>query len=151
MLGRSVVPDLHSFFNSCSPMSLSSQIRRLVQRLQCKPSQEQYSKTVGLFFFLLLKHFVQSYYSGKTTDCGSQYCALSSAHIHKAPNCPCPKVCAIRFVVISHRWGFHRFRSTVTSAGFRVCSTKHVKNAGRPNSPGELDDDCVDVQVCSNL
>ncbi|KIM39779.1 hypothetical protein M413DRAFT_54459, partial [Hebeloma cylindrosporum] len=36
-------------------------------------------------------HFVQSYYSGKTTDCGSQYCALSSAHIHKAPNCPCPK------------------------------------------------------------
>lgn len=39
----------------------------------------------------------------------------------------------------------------MTSAEFRACSTKHVKNVGQPNSPGELDDDCADVQVCSNL
>ncbi|KAF8962774.1 hypothetical protein BDZ97DRAFT_1732784 [Flammula alnicola] len=37
-------------------------------------------------------HFIKSYYSGERLDCMSQYCGLSSAHIHKAPNCPCPKV-----------------------------------------------------------
>ncbi|KAF9476700.1 hypothetical protein BDN70DRAFT_155957 [Pholiota conissans] len=37
-------------------------------------------------------HFVKSYYSGERIDCQSPYCALSSAHMHKAPNCPCPKV-----------------------------------------------------------
>ncbi|PPQ67532.1 hypothetical protein CVT25_006073, partial [Psilocybe cyanescens] len=37
-------------------------------------------------------HFVKSYYSGNRTDCKSQYCALSSAHVHTARICPCPKV-----------------------------------------------------------
>ncbi|KJA22901.1 hypothetical protein HYPSUDRAFT_163863 [Hypholoma sublateritium FD-334 SS-4] len=36
-------------------------------------------------------HFVKSYYSGNRIDCRSQYCAASSAHIHKAANCGCTK------------------------------------------------------------
>ncbi|KAF8071709.1 hypothetical protein FPV67DRAFT_892583 [Lyophyllum atratum] len=36
-------------------------------------------------------HFIKAYYSGETSDCGSQYCYNSAAHVHKAPNCPCPR------------------------------------------------------------
>ncbi|EDR08448.1 uncharacterized protein LACBIDRAFT_297124 [Laccaria bicolor S238N-H82] len=36
-------------------------------------------------------HFIRSYYSGEKFDCNSQTCGISSAHIHKAPNCRCNK------------------------------------------------------------
>ncbi|GLB40184.1 hypothetical protein LshimejAT787_0800550 [Lyophyllum shimeji] len=36
-------------------------------------------------------HFVKAYYSGEIQDCASQYCYNSSQHVHKAPNCPCPR------------------------------------------------------------
>ncbi|KAF9525676.1 hypothetical protein CPB83DRAFT_795998 [Crepidotus variabilis] len=37
-------------------------------------------------------HFVASFESGNRIDCNDPYCGLSSAHIHNAPNCPCPRV-----------------------------------------------------------
>ncbi|KIK10135.1 hypothetical protein K443DRAFT_126939 [Laccaria amethystina LaAM-08-1] len=38
------------------------------------------------------EHFIRTYYSGEKIDCNSQTCGISSAHIHKAPNCRCNKV-----------------------------------------------------------
>ncbi|TEB34644.1 hypothetical protein FA13DRAFT_1729299 [Coprinellus micaceus] len=34
-------------------------------------------------------HFVMAYYSGIREDCESPNCKNSSAHTHRAPNCPC--------------------------------------------------------------
>ncbi|KJA19462.1 hypothetical protein HYPSUDRAFT_143764, partial [Hypholoma sublateritium FD-334 SS-4] len=42
-------------------------------------------------YFRPCGHFVKAYYSGETVDCKSKYCALSTSHIHTAPNCGCPK------------------------------------------------------------
>lgn len=41
---------------------------------------------------ILLQHFIKAYYSGVILDCGQEFCGLSKAHKHQAPNCPCPRV-----------------------------------------------------------
>ncbi|KAF8899955.1 hypothetical protein CPB84DRAFT_1108317 [Gymnopilus junonius] len=53
---------------------------------------ETYGTNSNLFSPTRLQHFVKSYYSGERIDCNSPTCGLSVAHVHTAPNCPCPKV-----------------------------------------------------------
>jgi hypothetical protein len=45
-------------------------------------------------YMYLLQHYVVSYYTGETYDCGQSNCKLSSSHMHRtATVCSCNTVC----------------------------------------------------------
>lgn len=75
---------------------------------------------------ILSQHFVKSYYSGERIDCMDQFCGLSSAHIHKAPNCPCPRVHSTLQNSVTPRLINLLARYLQTNAAFRACSTPNA-------------------------